>query len=150
MKISRTTYKNRKAWTLENDVLALVILEGGGHIASVARHDHPKINPLWQPVWKGLEPWEYNAAKHGKKYELQLLAAICGHNVCLGWFGDSAESEKRYGLGPHGEAPVARWKKVSQQVSASQVKLTLLCEMPKTGMDSSASISPFKQSTAPP
>jgi hypothetical protein len=57
---------------LENDLLSLVILPGGGHIASLTLKSNP-INPLWEPTWKSIEP---------------SVRAIADVNV----YGDSGES----------------------------------------------------------
>lgn len=135
MNISRCTLDDgRCGWRLENDVLALTVLEGGGHFAVLTRHDLPDANPYWNPVWEGMEPWTYKPAQHDSQYELKLLAAIRGHNICLGWFGGEAESESRFGHGPHGEAPVARWKEIKKSIGARSLRFTYGCELPNTYM----------------
>jgi len=61
MKISNITIDNRRAWMLDNGALNLVMLKGGGHIASIMCLEKPGINPLWTPVWTTMEPWQYRA-----------------------------------------------------------------------------------------
>ena len=75
--------------------LAVTVLEGGGHIASLELRDRPGVNPLWVPVWRGIEPWQYRRGLAGAYGGSRLLAAICGHNLCLGCFGGPSESEGR-------------------------------------------------------
>lgn len=134
MKIANATIYGRKAWELDNDLLRLVITQGGGNVASLTTREEPGINPLWKPVWRTIEPWEYRPEKHGKRYGSKLLATICGHNLCLGWFGDPSEEEAAAGMGCHGEAPVARWKLVRKRVTATSVGLTCDCDLPVAGM----------------
>ncbi|MDA1045022.1 MAG: hypothetical protein O3C57_07345, partial [Verrucomicrobia bacterium] len=134
MKIRQTNFNGRKGWLLENGALSLVMLQGGGHIASATLATHPGINPLWVPAWKSMEPWHYDARKHQKQYELKLLSAICGHNLCLGWFGDPSETEARQGLECHGEASVARWTLKRKSVSKTVASLTVGCELPVAQM----------------
>lgn len=51
MKMTAITFNRRRAWELSNDCLRLVIMQGGGHIASVTPAEKPDVNPLWQPPW---------------------------------------------------------------------------------------------------
>jgi hypothetical protein len=129
MKVRNTTFRGRKGWEVDNDGLSLVMLAGGGHIASITLHEGARVNPLWVPVWKTIEPWKYTEAQ-ARRYGSRLLASICGHNLCLGWFGDPSDEEAKAGMGCHGEAPVVRWKAVRKRVTASGVALTCGCELP--------------------
>jgi hypothetical protein len=133
MRIRSTGFKGRKAWELHNGALTLVLLEGGGHVASVVLKDGPQVNPLWEPAWKGLEPWDYGP-QNARQLGSQLLSSICGHNLCLGWFGDPSEQELAAGMGCHGEAPVVRWKLVGKKVTAGEVSVTVGCELPVAEM----------------
>ena len=51
-------FHGRKAWTLRNDKIDLVITLGGGHIASAALRSGrgANLNPLWAPPWRSTEP----------------------------------------------------------------------------------------------
>jgi hypothetical protein len=134
MKIKKTVYSGRKAWELDNDAVVLTMTEGGGHIASLVLKEKPGLNPLWVPIWKSLELWNYKPAKHRAQYELKLLAAIRGHNLCLGWFGDASADEKKQGLETHGEAPVARWKQEGKRATKNSLSLTCSCLLPVSQM----------------
>ena len=128
-----TRCRNRKGWELDNGVLKLVMLQGGGHFASITLKDFPHLNPYWVPTWKGIEPWQYKAGD-AKRFNSKLLASICGHNLCLGWFGDPSPAEARIGLGGHGEAPVARWRLVRKAVTKKSVALVCECDLPAAMM----------------
>src|SRR5689334_5469176 len=57
--VKRTTWQDRHAYVLENDLIRLVMLTGGGHIAEFRFREESgfsKVNPLWNPPWKGIEP----------------------------------------------------------------------------------------------
>lgn len=128
--IKRTRFRNRPGWALDNDHLRLVLLDGGGHLASLALATHGKTNPLWAPPWTPIEPTAFrprDKARHGS----QLLAAIAGHNLCLGCFGGpSPEEAAAGGPGGHGEAPVVRWRATRRRVTARGLEFQFGCEMP--------------------
>lgn len=146
MKVGTTTISGRKAWFLDNDAIIVTMTQGGGHIASLELRDRKGINPMWTPVWKSLEPWQYNAAKHKAKYELKLLASIMGHNICLGWFGDPSPDEARAGMEVHGEAPVAKWKLASRKVTRASVSMTCTCDLPVSQMQLTRTVSASRAS----
>lgn len=129
MKISRTSFRGRAAWELNNDALRLVVLAGGGHLASLTLVGPGAVNPLWQPPWPTQEPWAYREAS-AKRFGSRLLASIAGHNPCLGWFGDGSAEETLAGMGCHGEAPVVRWRLVRRSVTAGTLRLVCACDMP--------------------
>lgn len=133
MKAQSTVFKGRKAWEFDNEALRLVMTQGGGHIASLTLHDGPRVNPMWVPVWKTIEPWQYRPSQAGRLGS-KLLANICGHNLCLGWFGDPSPEEEAAGMVCHGEAPSARWKLIGKRVSKQAVSLTSGCELPAAQM----------------
>ena len=133
MHIKRTTFRNRQAWELDNDALRLVILAGGGHLASLTLTEGPRLNPLWVTPWPTREPWDYRPAK-GDGPEMRLLAGIAGHNPCLGWFGGPSATEASLGLGVYGEAPVVRWRAVTRAVTRAGVRLVTACDLPAAQM----------------
>lgn len=133
MKISNTEYNGRKAWCMDNNVLRLIIMHGGGHLAALNLVDGPDINPFWEPVWPSKEPWEYRP-EDASAYESRLLASICGHNLCLPWFGDATEAETAQGLGSHGEAPVTRWRLLSKAVTQRRLTATIGCDLKASGL----------------
>jgi len=108
--MSTIRYRGRRAAALENDVLRVTVLEGGGHIAEVL-DKRTGVNPLWTPPWPSIEPGAYDAAIHpeyGTGVDAMLLAGIMGHNLCLDIFGGPSAEEAAAGLPVHGEASIAR------------------------------------------
>jgi len=93
---------HRRQVVLENDKLRLIVLPGGGHLASLTLLSNP-VNPLWDPPWETIEPSQYDAAKHGETYgtdvDGRLLAGIAGHNLCFDLFGVPTAEEAGAGLG---------------------------------------------------
>ncbi len=133
MHIRTTVFRGRKGWELDNGTLKLVMLQGGGHLASLVHGGCPGVNPLWVPVWKTIEPWSYRPAD-ASRYAARLLAAISGHNLCLGWFGGPSSAEGKAGMDCHGEAPVARWRLRKKTITARAVTLVTECDLPVASM----------------
>ena len=137
----KTDWRGRAAYTLQNDLVQLVTLPGGGHIAGfqfLPGTGLPALNPLWTPPWKSIEPTQYQAAKHAKTYwpvdEGKLLAGIAGHNICLDYFGGPSAEEAAQGMSTHGEAPWSRWQKTRQRATAKDTALTLSVRLPVVGL----------------
>lgn len=119
-----STYRNRRAWTLENSQLRLTVLAEGGHIAELF-HKPTKINPLWTPPWPSIEPSTYSQAKHpeyGADHESKLLSGIAGHNLCLDFFGVPSPEEHAAGLSVHGEGSVLPYESPSEGVYTCHLK----------------------------
>jgi hypothetical protein len=133
MQVKKTVCRGRRGWELDNGTLKLVMLEGGGHLASLMHRERPNVNPFWVPIWKTIEPWTYRPGD-AARYEARLLASLCGHNLCLGWFGQPSDAEKRAGMGGHGEAPVARWRLVKKSAGPREVVLVCRCDLPVAAM----------------
>ena len=126
-----TTYRNRKAVQLENEMLRITVLTEGGHIAELF-HKPAGLNPLWTPPWPSLEPSAYDAAKHpqyGNNSESKLLAGLMGHNLCMDIFGGPSDDEAAAGMTVHGEASVAPYEikvaggSLQQRATFSQAQL---------------------------
>jgi hypothetical protein len=104
----KTTYRNRKAVSIENEDLRLTVSIEGGHIAEVFSKA-AGINPLWTPHWTTGEPSEFGPAQEaifGHGVEAKLLYGILGHNLCLDLFGGPSEAEAAAGMTAHGEGSV--------------------------------------------
>jgi hypothetical protein len=138
---SDAKWHGRDAFVLANDVVRLVTLTGGGHIAEFRfgkNSGSSTLNPLWLPPWKSIEPDKYNSRIHSKRYgpaaEGRLLAGIAGHNLCLDYFGVPSEEEAREGLSVHGEAPVARWRKVGASATTDECRLRFSVDLAVAGL----------------
>lgn len=110
--VSATTFRNRSAIELRNDLVSMTILPGGGHIAAFTLHGHG-LNPLWEPNWPGLEPNLRALGDpdvYGDSEESVLLSSIAGHNLCLDTFGAHSAGESGAGLSFHGEAGMTQWE----------------------------------------
>jgi hypothetical protein len=138
---SKTRWNGREAYTLQNNLVEMVTLPGGGHIAKfqfLPSTGLPALNPLWVPPWKSIEPYHYRAEKHAAVYgpsnEGKLLSGIAGHNICLDYFGPPSEQEAAQGLSTHGEAPSAKWQKTKLRATSQEVSLTLAVRLPVAGL----------------
>jgi hypothetical protein len=90
------------------------LLEGGGHVCDLNLNECDGVNPLWRPQWKTIDPNQYRAAKHLRRYgplpDGRLLAGIAGHNLSFDYFGPPSREEVAAGHSTHGEAPSVKWK----------------------------------------
>ena len=134
-----TSYHGRKAWKVQNEKVQVVVLPGGGHIASITLRSGSgaNLNPLWLPPWQSVEPGNWQGGKYGDKPGAQLLSAIMGHNLCLDFFGGPSAAETKAGIPAHGEAPTVNWTAVQQ----SATKLTYTTLLPKAQMRVTRTIS---------
>ena len=126
--MSETTYRNRRAVQLENEVVRVTVTVEGGHIAELL-HKGTGVNPLWTPPWPSIEPSTYDPARHpeyGADGEGQLLSGILGHNICLDLFGAPDPEERASGIPVHGEAPVAPF-----EISTTATGITAAATLPK-------------------
>jgi hypothetical protein len=131
----------REAYVLANDLVRLVTLTGGGHIAEFCFHQDSgfsTLNPLWVPPWKTIEPYRYqeklHAARYGKALTGKLLSGLVGHNICLDYFGPPSEEEAQQGLSIHGEAPSAKWQKSGGRATSNDAALELSVGLPVAGL----------------
>jgi hypothetical protein len=138
---AKAKLRGREAYCLTNGLVQLMSFTGGGHIAEFRFTDQSgqsRVNPLWAPPWPTIEPYRFKEKLHGAKYgpigEARLLSGIAGHNLCLDYFGPPSDKEAAQGMGSHGEAPVAQWRKERVQVSARQAALTLGVDLPEAGL----------------
>ncbi len=113
------TFHGRQAWSLENDLLRVTVLRGGGHIAELVRKSPQEVNPLWIPTWPSIEPSTYTRDKHGKVYgtdsEAATLSGIMGHNVAFAYWGAPSPAEFKAGLSYHGEVSTLAWYAVTSR-----------------------------------
>jgi hypothetical protein len=127
--MSEGMYRNRRAVTIENEVLRLTVLREGGHIAEIFAKASG-VNPLWTPPWPSIEPSTYDRLKnpeYGADAESKLLSGVMGHLVCLDIFGPPSAEEAAAGLTVHGEAPVAAY-----EISAGAADLVMRTRLPQS------------------
>jgi len=108
-KMADTSYRGRRAASIENRYLRVTVLDEGGHIAEICDKE-TGVNPLWTPPWPSIEPSAYDRAKnpeYGADSESKLLAGIMGHNLCLDLFGGPSADEAAAGQTVHGEGSIA-------------------------------------------
>jgi hypothetical protein len=128
--------KNRKACFLDNDLMRVAILPGGGHIASLTLKSGPAagINPLWEVPWPSMEPNEFVPSRdldaYGGPPEGRLLASIMGHNLCLDIFGPPSKEEEAAGLTVHGEAGVAMWDFAEEKSPDAGARIAATVDLP--------------------
>ena len=93
------SFRGRQAARLENEILRVTVLHGGGHIAEVF-DKRAGVSPLWIPPWPSMEPSEFDKKRpdpYGTDHEARLLAGIMGHNLCLDLFGGPSRDEAAAG-----------------------------------------------------
>jgi len=136
-----TIWRDRQAYVLENDLIRLVTLTGGGHIAEFRFREESglsKVNPLWNPPWRGIEPYLYrddvHAAQYGAPPTGQLLSGIVGHNLCLDYFGGPSEEEAKLGLPIHGEAGISLWHSMRAETKGLEAVLEMSVKLPAAGL----------------
>jgi len=134
--IEPTDFRGRPAVSLQNDRIGLIMLAGGGHIASVRLPGNP-VNPLWEPHWPALEP-NLRVLATGEVYggtpEGTLLSSIAGHNLCCDVFGAHSEGEETVGLTFHGEAGIVPWSVESADCGQELATLVMTAELPHTAL----------------
>jgi len=135
--MSIINFMGRQASRLENDILRVTVLHGGGHVAEVF-DKRAGVSPLWIPHWPSMEPSEFEKKRpdwYGTDDEARLLAGIMGHNVCLDLFGGPSREEAAAGHTVHGEASVNQY-----DVTESEGELTARLTLPLSQLRFSRSI----------
>lgn len=123
----QSSYRNRRAYQIENPTVRLTILVEGGHIAEIL-HKPSGVNPLWTPPWPSIEPSAYSLDRHpeyGSDAESKLLSGIMGHNLALDLFGAPSPEEAKAGMTVHGDASVLPY-----QITSARDELTAACSLP--------------------
>ena len=134
--IQSGTLHGRNAWILENGIIRVAALQGGGHIGEIrflTGDAKRTLSPFYVPAYQTIEPYEYDPAKHRSQYGSALGSGYMGHLLCFPHFGPASPDETKRGLGGHGEAAVVEWKQ-SKPPQADERAITLYygAELPKT------------------
>jgi len=121
---------------LENGRLQVVLLPGGGHIASLRLSGSETPNVLWEAPWETIEPHRFSGRKHERKYGPEMvgrfLAGYTGHAICLDYFGAPSPRETESGLPLHGEIASRRWRVLEARRQASGAVLRMDVRAPRS------------------
>ena len=139
----KTKWRGRSALCLNNGVIQLTTLTGGGHIADFRLLDPTvrSVNSLWEAPWPTMDPGRFrstdfrkNVREYGPAPVGKFLAAFTGHAVCVDYFGAPSEAEAAQGLALHGEAANSRWKLLGLKQSSAEARLSLAARLPAAGL----------------
>jgi hypothetical protein len=140
---TKTKWRDRAAFCLNNGVVEMTALSGGGHIADFHLFNQTDggVNALWEAPWPTMDPDTFRSSdfrKNVRKYGLtpvgKFLAAFTGHAVCVDYFGGPSEAEAAQGLALHGEAANSPWKLLDLKQSRADARLSLGVRLPAAGL----------------
>jgi hypothetical protein len=136
---TKTKWRNRPAFCLNNGLVQLTTLTGGGHIADfrLVGPTTASVNSLWEAPWPTMDPDKFRSShvrKYGPTPVGKFLAAFTGHAVCVDYFGEPSVAEAAQGLALHGEAANSRWKLVELEQSSTEARLALAALLPAAGL----------------
>jgi hypothetical protein len=63
--VSEFLYCKRRATSVENERIRVIVTAEGGHIAAII-HKPTGVNPLWTPPWPSIEPSTYDQVQHAE------------------------------------------------------------------------------------
>ncbi|MBI3679369.1 MAG: DUF4432 family protein [Acidobacteria bacterium] len=130
----------RNAWVLDNGVIRVAALRGGGHIGEVrllSKDPGKSVNPMRVPHYPTIDPQRYVPSQHDAIYgsgsHRWLSAGYMGHLLCFPFYGPpSSEDEIKAELGNHGEAPIVEWRKIKVDERAESVTFWYAADLNKT------------------
>lgn len=129
----------RRAFVLENDLMRLSTLPGGGFIGEVRfKSDDPRksVNPMRVPHYQTIDPYTYDIARDGDLYgtgiQRRLMSGYMGQFLCFPQFAASSPAEFRQDYGQHGEAIAVEWKKQKVDSRKDGVTLSYAADLPMT------------------
>jgi Domain of unknown function (DUF4432) len=136
---TKTKWRNRKAYCLNNGIVQLTTLTGGGHIADFRLLDlrGARVNALWEAPWTTMDPGKFrkqHVRRYGPAPVGKFLAAFTGHAVCVDYFGAPSDAEAAQGLALHGEAANLRWKLLERKHTNSDVRLGMGVRLHAAGL----------------
>ncbi|MEQ8556498.1 MAG: hypothetical protein RIC06_25920 [Cyclobacteriaceae bacterium] len=116
--LTKTSFKGREAYALQNDNIRITMLTGGGYIGELnllSLDQKESINPLFTPHYETIDPHDYDTEKHGNLYgtgvNAKLMAGYMGHYICFPYFGrPNSDFEEESGSGTHGEAYTVKYE----------------------------------------
>jgi hypothetical protein len=136
---TKTKWRTRPAYRLDNGIVALTTLTGGGHIADFRLFNATGngVNAMWEAPWTSMDPDQFrngHLRKYGPAPLGNFLAAFTGHAVCVDYFGAPSQAEMAQGLLLHGEAAASRWRLMEQKETASEARLEFAIRLPAAGL----------------
>jgi hypothetical protein len=137
--IRESAFQGRAAWIIENGLIRVSVLSGGGHIAEtrlLSADPKASINPMRVPHYPTIDPHTFDPAKHDSIYGAGpakwLMSGYMGHLLCFPSYGGPSPEEVNAGLGSHGEAPISEWKKMRVEQTPEKLTLFYGSELRKT------------------
>jgi hypothetical protein len=137
--LRESSLHGRRAFVLENHLMRVSTLPGGGFIGEVRfKSDDLKksVNPLRVPHYPTIDPFTYDIDQHGALYgtgmQRRLMSGYMGHFICFPHFGASSPAEFAQDYGQHGEALAVEWKQQNVTVRDDGVTLVYSADLPKT------------------
>jgi hypothetical protein len=138
---TRQQWRGLPSVRISNDVVEMVALDGGGHIAEfhfLKTSGKPHANVLWECPWDGAAPKSSKArqlaAKYGPKGVGEFLASFTGHALCLDYFGAASPEETLQGLPLHGEAACTKWTLLKSVRHSFAMDAKWQVELPSAGL----------------
>lgn len=130
----------RPAFILENGLIRVAALKGGGHLAEIrliSSDAKKSINPMRVPHYPTIDPTRYDASRHDALYGSSphkwLHSGYMGHLLCFPFYGPpSSDDEVKALLGNHGEAPIVEWKKLKAETKPGSLTLWYAADLPRT------------------
>jgi hypothetical protein len=134
--VSAEHLHGRRALVLQNSLMRIAVLPGGGFIGEVSlKSSDPlkNLNPMRVPHYQTIDPYTYDVRKHGARYgtgiQRRLMSGYMGHFTCFPQFAASSPAEFAADYGQHGEAIAVEWKRVR---AGSGADLALNARLPIT------------------
>jgi hypothetical protein len=135
VEITEELFHGRHAIVLQNSLMRLAVLPGGGFIAEASlksRDPSTSINPMRVPYYDTIDPYTYDVTKDGARYgtgmQRRLMSGYMGHFTCFPHFGEVSRAEFAQDYGQHGELIAVKW----QRLQASSSQLAMRAELPIT------------------
>jgi hypothetical protein len=115
-RVSEERIHGRHALVIQNRLMRLGVLTGGGFIAEarLASADPlAAVNPMRVPHYRTIDPYTYDIARHGALYgtgiQRRLMSGYMGQFTCFPHFAASSPAEFAQDYGQHGELITVRW-----------------------------------------
>lgn len=132
VKASESKVNGREAVSLENMLIRVSMLTGGGYLGELRlKSSDPMkgINPMRTPHYRTIDPQDYNPLKHDTLYgtgsDRKVMAGYAGHFLCFPYVGGmNSGFERELGYAAHGEAAVVEWD--IERLEAGNGKATIV------------------------